>query len=137
MGVTRLSLGVENFNDRILEENGRAHLSKEIYRVLPWIREQNFDQLNVDLIAGMVGETEDNWKACYEKAASMAPESVTIYQLEVPYNTTLYREMRDGRKLKAPIADQCHTTGETLGVYTSDIGYSQFIKGGVHPRIKL
>ena len=38
VGVTRLSLGVENFDDRILEENGRAHLSKEIYRVEPWIR---------------------------------------------------------------------------------------------------
>ena len=40
--MTRLSLGVENFDDRILEENGRAHVSKEIYRVRDWIRAQEF-----------------------------------------------------------------------------------------------
>ena len=65
VGVTRLSLGVENFDDDVLESNGRAHVSKEIYRVAPWIRELDFDQLNVDLIAGMVGETWDKWKALH------------------------------------------------------------------------
>ena len=39
IGVTRLSLGVENLNDEILAENGRAHLSKEVYRIDPWIKE--------------------------------------------------------------------------------------------------
>ena len=49
--VSRLSLGIENFNDAILAENGRAHVSKEIFEVLPWIAELCFHQLNVDLIA--------------------------------------------------------------------------------------
>ncbi len=62
LGITRLSLGVENWNDEILAGNGRAHVSKEIYRVEPWIRALNFDQLNIDLIAGMVGETWDTWR---------------------------------------------------------------------------
>ncbi len=105
LGVTRLSLGVENFDPDILEMNNRAHRTKEIFTAYDHARAAGIPQINIDLIAGMVGETADNWKACYEKAASMAPESITIYQLEVPYNTTLYREMRDGRKLKAPIAD--------------------------------
>ena len=62
IGVTRLSLGVENLNDDILAENGRAHLSKEVYRVMPWIESLNFDQVNIDLIAGMVGETWESWR---------------------------------------------------------------------------
>ena len=54
-GVTRLSLGVENFDDRILELNGRAHRSPEIFRVYQQARALGFPQINIDLIAGMLG----------------------------------------------------------------------------------
>ena len=59
MGVTRLSLGVENFDDRILEVNGRAHRSPEIFRAYEVARSLNFPQINIDLIAGMMGETDE------------------------------------------------------------------------------
>src|SRR5713226_521087 len=55
LGVTRLSLGVENFDDQILETNGRAHHSAEIFRAYGWARALKFSQINIDLIAGMVG----------------------------------------------------------------------------------
>src|SRR5918912_4483892 len=61
LGVTRLSLGVENFSDAILEENGRAHLSGEVYKSWQWIVDAQFPNVNIDLISGMVGETWDNW----------------------------------------------------------------------------
>jgi oxygen-independent coproporphyrinogen-3 oxidase len=93
LGVTRLSLGVENFKPEILQYNGRAHLEEEIYRAYGWARELEFDSINIDLIAGMVGETWDNWKTCVEKTLQMAPESVTIYQMELPYNTVFSREL--------------------------------------------
>ena len=63
-GVTRLSLGVENFKPEILQFNGRAHLEEEIYRAYGWARELGFAQINIDLIAGMVGEDWDNWSEC-------------------------------------------------------------------------
>ena len=62
LGVTRLSLGVENFSDAMLEENGRAHLSGEVYKAWDWIQAAGFPNVNIDLIAGMVGETWDNWR---------------------------------------------------------------------------
>lgn len=105
LGVTRLSLGVENFDDHILELNGRAHRSQELHRALRQAKELQFPQLNIDLIAGMVDETEDNWKRCVEQALEYEPDSVTIYQMEVPYNTTIYREMKAAGKLAAPVAD--------------------------------
>src|SRR5208283_3742326 len=74
MGVTRLSLGIENFDDQILHENGRAHLSEEIYRAYGWARELHFDQINIDLIAGMVGETWENWRVCVRKTIELAPD---------------------------------------------------------------
>ncbi|HVR37425.1 MAG TPA: coproporphyrinogen-III oxidase family protein [Methylomirabilota bacterium] len=105
VGVTRLSLGVENFDDHILEINGRAHRSKEIARAYEVARELDFPQINIDLIAGMVEETEDNWQDCIRKTLAMAPDSVTIYQMEIPYNTTLYQQMKAEGKLNAPVAD--------------------------------
>jgi len=105
MGVTRLSLGVENFDDHILEVNGRAHHSKEIARAYACARELEFPQINIDLIAGMVEETEANWRECARKTIEMSPDSVTIYQMEVPYNTAIYQEMKAAGKLAAPVAD--------------------------------
>ena len=89
LGVTRLSLGVENFDARILEVNGRAHRSAEIFRAYEFARSIAFPQINIDLIAGMLGESDANWQACVEKTIALAPDSVTIYQMELPYNTTI------------------------------------------------
>jgi putative oxygen-independent coproporphyrinogen III oxidase len=105
MGVTRLSLGVENFDDRVLEINGRAHHSKEIARAYAFAREIGFPQINIDLIAGMVEETEANWRENLRKAIELSPDSVTIYEMEIPYNTTIYQRMKAEGKLVAPVAD--------------------------------
>jgi oxygen-independent coproporphyrinogen-3 oxidase len=94
MGVTRLSLGVENFSDEILESNGRAHHSGEIYRAWEWIKNLQFDQVNIDLIAGMVGENWDNWRGCVQKTIELSPDSITIYQMELPFNTVFSKELR-------------------------------------------
>jgi oxygen-independent coproporphyrinogen-3 oxidase len=94
IGVTRLSLGVEHFDDEILTLNGRAHKSPEIFRSYEWAREVGFRQINIDLIAGMLGETEDKWKLTVEKALKLAPDSLTIYQLELPHNTVISREAK-------------------------------------------
>ncbi len=105
MGVTRLSLGIEHFDDHILEINGRAHRSKEIARAYAYARDIGFPQINIDLIAGMVEETEEKWQEAVAKAVALQPDSVTIYQMEVPYNTTIYQRMKDEGRLVAPVAD--------------------------------
>ena len=100
LGVTRLSLGIENFDDQILEANGRAHLSAEIFRAYQWARDLKFDQINIDLIAGMVGETWNNWRDCIRKTIDLDPDSVTVYQMELPFNTVFSNELK--------MADQDH-----------------------------
>ncbi len=96
MGVTRLSLGVENFDDHILEINGRAHRSPEIGRAYAYARSLGFPQINIDLIAGMLGETDANWRACIDRTLALEPDSVTIYQMELPFNTTISRDKLKG-----------------------------------------
>ncbi len=104
IGITRVSLGVENFNDVILEANGRAHLSPEIERAYGWLQEVGFPQVNIDLIAGMIGETDENWHQCLERAISMKPQNITIYQMELPFNTIISKEMKE-QGIDSPIAD--------------------------------
>lgn len=94
LGVSRLSLGVENFKPEILQYNGRAHLEEEIYRAFGWARDLQFPQINIDLIAGMVGEDWENWRTCVKKTIDMGPDSVTIYQMELPYNTVFSKELK-------------------------------------------
>jgi oxygen-independent coproporphyrinogen-3 oxidase len=96
LGVTRLSLGIENFDDGILERNGRAHRSPEVFRAYDVARKLDFPQVNVDLIAGMLGETDENWHACVRQLVELQPDSVTIYQMELPFNTTISADVLKG-----------------------------------------
>lgn len=106
MGVTRLSLGVENFDDRILELNGRAHRSPEIARSYHFARSIGFPQINIDLIAGMLGESDDNWRVCVERTLALEPDSVTIYQMELPFNTTISGDLlKSGGRFNESVAD--------------------------------
>ena len=104
-GVTRLSLGVENFNDHILGVNGRAHRSKEVFRAYEFARGLGFDNINIDLIAGMLEETDENWSDCVDQVVDLSPDCVTIYQMEVPFNTGIFKNMKEEGKLSAPVAD--------------------------------
>ena len=104
LGMTRISLGVENFDDRVLEANGRAHLSAEILRAWEWIKRADFPNTNVDLIAGMVGETTASWQQTVEKTLALEPDSVTIYQMELPLNTTFVHDARESGG-QTPVAD--------------------------------
>ena len=105
IGVTRLSLGVESFDDRILEINGRAHRSAEIAQAYRYARFLDFPQINIDLIAGMLGETDANWNLSVQKALALEPDSITIYEMELPFNTTISRDlMGGGGRFEDPLA---------------------------------
>ncbi len=95
LGVTRLSLGVEHFHDGVLEANNRAHRSAEIENAFDRAREVGFPQINIDLIAGMLGDDDARWTEAVRETIRLAPDAVTIYQMEVPRNTTIARRIRE------------------------------------------
>ena len=96
MGITRLSLGLEHFDDEVLELNGRAHRSAEIFRAYGFAQSLDFPQINIDLIAGMLGDTDERWRDAGQRTIDMSPDSVTIYQMELPYNTTISGDLLKG-----------------------------------------
>jgi oxygen-independent coproporphyrinogen-3 oxidase len=99
-----VSLGIDNFNDEILRENGRAHLSAEIMQAWGWIQAAGFPNVNIDLIAGMVGETTENWRDNIRRTLELEPDSVTIYQMELPFNTVYSQDIL-GHRIETPVAD--------------------------------
>jgi oxygen-independent coproporphyrinogen-3 oxidase len=106
IGVTRLSLGIENFDDHILELNGRAHRSPEVFRAYDYARSLEFPQINIDLIAGMLGETEENWQRCIEQTLALQPDSITVYQMELPFNTTISGNLlKNTGRFQEPVAN--------------------------------
>jgi oxygen-independent coproporphyrinogen-3 oxidase len=125
LGVTRLSLGVENFSDDVLRENGRAHLSAEIFRAWEWIQAAAFPNINIDLIAGMVGETEANWRENIRRTLELSPDSVTIYQLELPYNTVYSRDIL-GHQTEVTVADW-----PTKRAWVN-LAFDEFLAAGYH-----
>jgi coproporphyrinogen III oxidase-like Fe-S oxidoreductase len=135
VGVTRLSLGIENFSDPILEINGRAHKSKEIYQSYDVARSLGFSQINVDLIAGMVGETTENWRSCVEKTIALSPDSVTIYQMEIPYNTTVFQEMKARGETVAPVAGW-KTKREWVYTAFSELESAGYTVGSAYTAVK-
>ena len=127
IGVTRLSLGLENMNDAILRENGRAHTTKEIHRCMPWIREAGFQQVNVDLIAGMLGETWELWRDTVQQTIALDPDSITVYQMELPYNT-VYAKKILGSDPDAPLFASWQTRRDWHAY-----AFEEFAKAGFEP----
>jgi oxygen-independent coproporphyrinogen-3 oxidase len=126
IGVTRVSLGVENFNQQILESNGRAHGERHIEPAYAMCREAGFPQINIDLISGMLGETDANWERCIERTLALEPDSVTIYQMEVPGNTGLFKDLTSGQLQSRELA-----TWEQKRIWV-DYAYQRLGEAGYH-----
>ena len=92
-GVTRLSLGVQALDDRVLAANGRVHLARDVERAWEVISRSSFAVRNLDLMVGLTQETEESFGRGLEQVIGLQPESVTVYQLEIPLNTRLYRSL--------------------------------------------
>jgi oxygen-independent coproporphyrinogen-3 oxidase len=101
-GATRISMGVQQLNDDVLRQNGRVHLVADVHRAYEQVRRVGFPVVNLDLIAGMVGETEATFGDSLREVIALRPDSVTIYQLEIPRNTRLYRALQQGNELQVP-----------------------------------
>lgn len=103
-GVTRLSMGVQSFDDGLLRLNGRVHLADDVVRAYSLIRQVDFAWVNLDLMCGLMGETEEKWQESVRRVIGLEPDSVTIYQTEIPHNTKLYHDLKAGDLPAAPLS---------------------------------
>lgn len=90
LGINRISLGAQTFNDRHLKTLGRIHDSKQIYQAVDDARSAGFDNINLDLIFALPGQTLAEWKSDLKEALSQKVEHLSTYNLQVEEGTPLF-----------------------------------------------
>lgn len=80
-GVDRISINPQTLNDEVLDIIGRHHTSSDVIEAYKMARRHGFDHINMDIIAGLPGETFGSFRNTLDKIAAMNPESVTVHTL--------------------------------------------------------
>jgi oxygen-independent coproporphyrinogen-3 oxidase len=93
LGVNRLSIGAQSFNDRELSSVGRLHSAAETVEQVRRARESGFGNISLDLIAGLPHQTEASWLRSVHQAVDLAPEHVSTYLFEVDEKSRLGNEV--------------------------------------------
>lgn len=123
-GINRVSMGVQSWDDAVLKSLGRTHDADKAEESFHILREAGFDNLSIDLIFGVPGQSLESWRASLERSLSLAPEHLSAYGLTYEEDTEFFQKL--GRGEMAPDegleADQFELTAELLGI----AGYLQY-----------
>lgn len=95
-GINRASLGVQSFVEDELRRTGRRHTAEGVARDVAMLREAGIGNINLDLIAGLPGQTEEGWRTSLEWIERLEPPHVSVYMLEVDEDSRLGRELLAG-----------------------------------------
>lgn len=97
LGFNRVSVGVQSLNDNVLGIMGRVHdadKAKEAFRIL---RSAGFDNVNLDLMFGVPGQTFDIWRNTLEETLKLEPEHISFYSLQLEEGTPFFEDYKAGR----------------------------------------
>lgn len=94
MGINRLSIGIQSFNDNELRTIGRRHTANEAEEVVRWAQQAGFHNLSIDLMYGLPGQTIESWTASINRALALGVQHISTYCLSYENGTVLTR-MRD------------------------------------------
>ena len=94
MGINRISIGAQSFNPELLKILGRYHEPKDVFECYQDCREAGFENLSVDLMFGIPGQTPGDWERDLEMLAGLNPEHISLYNLTLARGTPFFRERR-------------------------------------------
>lgn len=103
MGVNRLSMGVQSFDDAELHWLGRMHSAAEAEAAYDAARRAGFDNINLDFMFGLPGQELDTWSGTLDRALALGPDHISLYSLTIEHGTPLYDAVRRG--VQAPPDD--------------------------------
>lgn len=89
-GINRLSIGLQSTEDRLLKKIGRIHNYNDFLATYNLAREVGFDNINVDLMIGLSGQTIEDVKSSLNKVINLNPSHISVYSLIVEENTIIY-----------------------------------------------
>ncbi|MDJ0602024.1 MAG: radical SAM family heme chaperone HemW, partial [Crocosphaera sp.] len=106
LGVNRFSVGVQSFNDQLLEKCGRFHRCQDIEQAINFIHQTNIQNFSVDLISGLPYQTKENWQFSLEQAIKIEPNHISCYDLVLEPVTAFGKQYKPG---KFPLPDDNNT----------------------------
>lgn len=127
-GVSRLSIGLQSADDRELKMLGRIHTWKEFQESYDLARNAGFDNLNIDLISALPGQTESAWMNTLSRTAALEPEHISAYSLIIEEGTPFYRQYAEGGPLEnlLPDEDTERKMYEDTKLFLQERGYERY-----------
>ena len=96
LGINRLSIGIQSFLDKELQNLGRIHTSQEAESTVQMARETGFQNINLDLIYALPGQSINDWIFTLNRSLSFYPEHISAYNLQYEHGTAIYKKMLSG-----------------------------------------
>ena len=125
-GINRISIGVQSFNDVELKFLGRLHSSDDADSAVLLARECGFNNIGIDLIYGIPGQSGSEWRKTLDKAVSLSPEHISAYELTVEDGTVLAQEGGAVRKWREVEEDQIIEMYEYTIDFLKSEGYMHY-----------
>ncbi|MBW2617138.1 MAG: radical SAM family heme chaperone HemW, partial [Deltaproteobacteria bacterium] len=97
IGINRISLGAQSFDDRVLQYLKRRHTARKTEKALEWIRAAGFNNIGIDLMYGFEGQTEAAWVGTMKHALDFRPEHLSCYQMTYSEGTPFGNKLAQGR----------------------------------------
>ncbi|MEQ6375852.1 radical SAM family heme chaperone HemW [Bacillaceae bacterium S4-13-56] len=101
-GVNRVSLGVQSFEENLLEQLGRKHTKQDIYRSIDFLRKIGISNISLDLMAGLPGQTLKSFETSVDEALSFNLPHYSTYLLQIEPKTIFYLKYKEGKLSKPP-----------------------------------
>ena len=125
LGVNRISMGIQSFNDDILRWMNRRHDAGNAVKAFHILRESGVRNISIDLIFGISQLTDETWKDTIEKALELSPEHISAYQLSIEEGSALAKMVADGRYVEAS-EEQCRRQYDILCRCLGRSGYHHY-----------
>ena len=129
-GVTTVELGVQSFNDRVLEASNRGHTAADVYAAARCLKKHGIDFV-IQLMPGLPGDTRESCMESASAALSLSPSAVRIYPTVVMKGTALERMYREGRYAPLSLEEAVELCKDMLVLFRS--GLVPVIRMGIHP----
>ena len=136
--INRISMGIQTFQEETLKLLHRRHTAKQAIEAFQRCREAGFQNISIDLMYGLPGETLDTWKQDLQQAISLHPEHISAYHLIYEEDTILWK-LREQHQVEEADEDLSLTLFTTLIDELTEAGYqhyeiSNFCLPGIHSR---
>jgi len=124
LGVTRISMGVQSFDEKLLESLGRLHRPNQIYKAWGLVEAAGFPQTNLDLMFAIPNQSMEQWEAAIREAARLGPSHLSTYCLTFEEDTALYVKLSEGElKIDEERELRFYERGWEL---LAELGYAQY-----------